>query len=101
MTESANHSSRISQAPSLTDSSARRTLFPNENVPPHVSEFEQENELNLIQEQFRKNFSEAKKRWNFDFDNEVALEGDWEWEKVEVGESNKTPVLKVSKETDK
>jgi hypothetical protein len=28
------------------------------------------------------NASMAQEKWNFDFINEVPLEGDWEWEKV-------------------
>lgn len=24
----------------------------------------------------------AQERWNFDFENEIPLEGDWEWERI-------------------
>lgn len=30
----------------------------------------------------KKKLEEARLKWNFDFDNEVPLPGDWEWEKV-------------------
>ncbi|XP_063811743.1 cyclin-dependent kinase inhibitor 1-like [Pseudophryne corroboree] len=31
---------------------------------------------------------EAKRRWNFDFVNEVPLEGEFKWEKVEFPDTN-------------
>jgi hypothetical protein len=40
------------------------------------------NEYLNIQEEMRSHLETAKQRWNFDFENEVPLEGRWKWEKV-------------------
>jgi hypothetical protein len=40
------------------------------------------NENPNIQEEMRSQLETAKRRWNFDFENEVPLEGRWQWEKV-------------------
>lgn len=48
-------------------------------------ETEVENSLRLMEEELASKSEESKVKWNFDFSNEVPLEGDWEWEKVENG----------------
>jgi hypothetical protein len=40
------------------------------------------NEYLNIQEEMRSHLETAKQRWNFDFENEVPLEGRWRWDKV-------------------
>jgi hypothetical protein len=40
------------------------------------------NEYLNIEEEMRSHLESAKQRWNFDFENEVPLEGRWKWEKV-------------------
>lgn len=40
------------------------------------------NEYLNIQEEMRSHLETAKQRWNFDFENEVPLEGRWKWENV-------------------
>jgi hypothetical protein len=35
-----------------------------------------------IEEETRSHLEAAKQRWNFDFQNEVPLNGRWQWEKV-------------------
>lgn len=42
--------------------------------------------INVLQEEMRRDLQTAKQRWNFDFENEVPLEGQWEWEPVLVSE---------------
>jgi hypothetical protein len=39
-------------------------------------------EILNFQEEMRSHLETAKQRWNFDFENEVPLEGRWKWEKV-------------------
>jgi hypothetical protein len=54
---------------------------PNENSPEMGGDY-----LNIIQEEMRTDLDIAKQRWNFDFENEVPLEGRWQWEKVSPSE---------------
>lgn len=69
---------------------AARRLFP-EDVSWHVLE-------NATNEMLDRHREEAKLRWNFDFKNEVPLEGDWVWEKVEEAQETHTEVVEASKE---
>ncbi|KAK9872177.1 hypothetical protein WA026_016230 [Henosepilachna vigintioctopunctata] len=34
---------------------------------------------------FKRQIEEATAKWNFDFANDMPLEGDWEWERIDVG----------------
>ncbi|KYB27934.1 Cyclin-dependent kinase inhibitor 1-like Protein [Tribolium castaneum] len=55
------------------NNNVRRRLFQseeNENVHPDL--------IDLLEESRQR----AAEKWNFDFVNEVPLEGDWEWERV-------------------
>ncbi|KAJ8919339.1 hypothetical protein NQ315_003923 [Exocentrus adspersus] len=36
----------------------------------------------LLDEDLEQRKQTAREKWNFDFENEVPLEGDWEWERV-------------------
>jgi hypothetical protein len=36
--------------------------------------------------ELRSYLENAKQRWNFDFENEVPMDGRWQWEKVEMSE---------------
>lgn len=38
----------------------------------------------LSEEDLEQHRQRAIEKWNFDFENEVPLEGDWQWEKVPV-----------------
>lgn len=58
-------------------SAVRRRLFQDSESS------ERDNEINIENELIQQSNEEAKRKWNFDFENEVPLEGDWEWEKVE------------------
>lgn len=60
--------------------SVRRRLFESE---PNS---EQPNMTNTVNEVVAAASEEAKAKWNFDFENEEPLEGDWEWQKVETNE---------------
>jgi hypothetical protein len=42
--------------------------------------------VNILQEEMRSDMEVAIQRWNFDFENEVPLEGRWQWEKVPSSE---------------
>jgi hypothetical protein len=42
--------------------------------------------LNTLQEEMSSYRESAKQRWNFDFENEIPLEGRWQWEKAELSE---------------
>lgn len=42
---------------------------------------------NTVTEVIQQSNEAAKQKWNFDFEKEEPLEGDWEWERV--GEPNK------------
>ncbi|XP_045480512.1 uncharacterized protein LOC123685008 [Harmonia axyridis] len=46
-------------------------------------------------------FNAASAKWNFDFANEVPLEGDWEWEKVEDRQEQDYKGLTIVKEIKK
>lgn len=53
---------------------------------------------NATNEMLDRNREEAKARWNFDFKNEVPLDGDWVWEKMEDTHRNHTEIVEASKE---
>jgi hypothetical protein len=36
----------------------------------------------MLQEEMRKELQAAQERWNFDFVNEVPLDGRWDWQRV-------------------
>ncbi|CAH0560382.1 unnamed protein product [Brassicogethes aeneus] len=61
-----------------------RKLFQNEesnedeNIAEHFNALVERTAQELAQE-----MQMAREKWNFDFENETPLEGDWEWEKVE------------------
>ncbi|CAH1973427.1 unnamed protein product [Acanthoscelides obtectus] len=40
--------------------------------------------LEMNEERLKAERKRAAEKWNFDFENEVPLDGDWEWEKVET-----------------
>ncbi|KAG5887506.1 hypothetical protein JTB14_036229 [Gonioctena quinquepunctata] len=52
-------------------------------LPPEVTEKERQR---------------AREEWNFDFENEVPLEGDWVWERVPVAPPETTQVVSTLKE---
>ncbi|KAL3267116.1 hypothetical protein HHI36_011256 [Cryptolaemus montrouzieri] len=58
----------------------RRLDFGTDSLPAEEYNFENEE---AAQKFFRKQVEDASAKWNFDFANEMPLEGDWEWEKVE------------------
>jgi hypothetical protein len=39
-------------------------------------------DINFLQNEMRRDLQTAIQRWNFDFENDVPLEGQWEWEPV-------------------
>ncbi|XP_044255069.1 cyclin-dependent kinase inhibitor 1-like [Tribolium madens] len=58
---------------SQNGNNVRRRLFQNEeneNIEPDL--------IDMLEESRQR----AEEKWNFDFVNEVPLEGDWEWERV-------------------
>ncbi|CAG5054163.1 unnamed protein product [Parnassius apollo] len=54
----------------------RRCLFPAEDL---VDEAKIDNFTNILQESAATEKLEKMHKWNFDFENEIALEGTWEW----------------------
>lgn len=70
-------------------------------VPRRLFQDEQEadkdNLINFIEE-IRKSSEESKKKWNFDFSTETPLEGDWEWEKVDIPQNNTPTATNENKE---
>lgn len=40
--------------------------------------------MSLSYEDLERHRQKAIEKWNFDFENEVPLEGDWQWEKIPV-----------------
>ena len=38
---------------------------------------------NVLEEEMRRHLQNAREKWNFDFENEVPLEGQWQWEPVQ------------------
>lgn len=59
-------------------STVRRQLFQDEETS------QRDNDINSVNELLLQSNEEAKRKWNFDFENEVPLEGDWQWEKIET-----------------
>lgn len=59
--------------------SVRRRLF-------EPDQGQQSNMADTPSEVLAASSEEAKAKWNFDFENEEPLEGDWVWERVETRE---------------
>lgn len=66
------------QNSSQQSSAARRRLF----QEPENNETVRNEEKILLELLAETDREAAKRKWNFDFEREVPLEGDWEWEKV-------------------
>ncbi|KAJ8984614.1 hypothetical protein NQ317_006076 [Molorchus minor] len=60
----------------------RRLNFEDERLDKEADEVE--DFLHLSSEELGRQRQRAIDRWNFDFENEIPLDGDWEWEKVPV-----------------
>ncbi|CAH4001542.1 unnamed protein product [Pieris brassicae] len=58
------------------DNPVRRRLFAPDNL---AEEAKIDNFANLLQESIITDRTEKSKKWNFDFENEVPLDGDYEW----------------------
>lgn len=58
------------------DNPVRRRLFAPDDL---TEEAKIDNFANLLQESIITDRREKSKKWNFDFENEVPLEGDYEW----------------------
>jgi hypothetical protein len=58
----------------------------NTETPSGPSEGLGSEHLNSIEGELRMDLEAATLRWNFDFENEVPLEGRWQWEQVEPPE---------------
>uniref|UniRef100_V5IAH7 Cyclin-dependent kinase inhibitor n=1 Tax=Anoplophora glabripennis TaxID=217634 RepID=V5IAH7_ANOGL len=56
-------------------------------------EKELNNLLSLSNEDLERHRHKAIDKWNFDFENEVPLDGDWQWEKVPVQPSEVKEVI--------
>jgi Cyclin-dependent kinase inhibitor. len=56
--------------------------------------------INSLEEEMRKDLQAAIDRWNFDFSNDVPLEGQWVWEPVVQAEPREEQV-EPQTETDK
>lgn len=78
-------------APEIETSSAAEDLQneAEEQIPPHLEEARIDNIRNNFVEEMQNSRDEARKKWNFDFETETPLDGDWEWEKVEDVLENK------------
>lgn len=81
------------------------TKSPKRNVRRRLFfEPEEANDEDLLHELQNRNEDEQKRcaleKWNFDFENEIPLTGDWEWEKVvnRVPVPNSKEVLVTTKE---
>ncbi|KAF2882340.1 hypothetical protein ILUMI_23824 [Ignelater luminosus] len=66
---------------------ANRSLFQDDN-PEQSNQETEENAVNAIAELLKDHAAEAREKWNFDFENETPLEGEWEWEKMENPENS-------------
>ncbi|KAK4887707.1 hypothetical protein RN001_003978 [Aquatica leii] len=42
----------------------------------------------ILQQEFKCSIAEAREKWNFDFENETPLEGNWIWTKVSNENNN-------------
>lgn len=72
---------RISQRSSIS-----RRLF--QDVDETSSE--RDNNINNANELIQQSNEDAKRKWNFDFVNEIPLDGDWIWEKIESNQNETT-----------
>ncbi|KAJ8949713.1 hypothetical protein NQ318_013582 [Aromia moschata] len=62
---------------------ARRRLdFDDDDVANETSDVT--DFLSLSSEEIHRRRQKAIEKWNFDFENEVPLDGDWEWQRVPV-----------------
>lgn len=79
------------------NSKVRRCLFPDVNIEEQARI---DNFANILQESAARDRQEKSKKWNFDFANEVPLDGPYEWYKREGDEWTrmkiKTEDLKAS-----
>lgn len=78
---------RITQNPSLP--TAARRLFQDDVTS------ERDNDINYVNELMQRSNEDAKRKWNFDFENEIPLEGDWIWEKID-NNHNDTNTIKTA-----
>ncbi|CAG4976470.1 unnamed protein product [Colias eurytheme] len=60
------------------NSTVRRRLFATDDV---TEEAKIDNFTNVLQESILRDRDEKSKKWNFDFENEVPLEGTYDWYK--------------------
>lgn len=62
----------------------RRLIFDEDEAPEDQrnEDLEHLDQLVDLAKLSAKEKSEQMSRWNFDFDNEKPLKGDWEWERV-------------------
>lgn len=66
----------------------RRRLFQDDESP------EIDYVPNTVTETIQQSNEEAKQKWNFDFEKEEPLEGDWEWERVGEPDNKLVPTEK-------
>ncbi|XP_013171495.1 PREDICTED: uncharacterized protein LOC106120675 isoform X1 [Papilio xuthus] len=58
------------------DNPVRRRLFPNDDI---TDEAKNDNFANMLQESAAREKLEKMHKWNFDFENEMPLQGTYEW----------------------
>lgn len=68
-----------------------RRLFQEEEDRRDLNAGVEDNYANCLFEEARKHREEAKKRWNFDFEKEVPLPGNYEWVKLDP-DGNEIPM---------
>lgn len=49
--------------------------------------------ISLFNEDLERHRQKAMEKWNFDFENEIPLEGDWQWERVPVEPSDVKDII--------
>lgn len=79
--EHSEHQTSMANKSLSNGTQASRSLFQDDSPEQPNSETE-ENRINIITELLKDHAAEARERWNFDFENETPLEGEWEWEKM-------------------
>ncbi|XP_043478238.1 cyclin-dependent kinase inhibitor 2-like isoform X3 [Leptopilina heterotoma] len=62
----------------------RRRLFEDEDKHD-----DKDNNINLVSEERRRHLEQAKEKWNFDFEKEKPLPGNYQWIKVNKKETSK------------
>lgn len=62
--------------------------LPEAVIPPNLKEACMDNIQNLLVEELRHSRDSSKIKWNFDFEQEMPLEGNWEWERIEPRTDN-------------